>query len=903
MPMRATDVYRALLWCYPAPFRREYAREMVGAFDAELRDARDRAGRGAQLAIWARALRDLPLTALREHRHVMIQDLRHAIRVLLATPGFSLVAILSLAIGIGANVAIFSLVNSVLLRALPVPRPHELVIFTEPTAQGVAVGSSSGTRGLATYDEFLELQAGQRTVAPMFASTSSLQRVHARLGGGEPEEIAVRLVSSAYFETLGVTPAIGRVFGGAEPAPGTAPDAVLGYDFWQRRFGGDAGVIGRPVAFPDGVLQVIGIAPRGFTGETIGEQPDVWVPLAMQPTVLPGRRWLHDVPGSVEKVMWLHVFGRLKPDVTIAAAQADANVAFQQGLSRYYGAIADEKQRKEFLNQRLELRPAASGASSLRDFADPLLVLLGASALVLLIACANLGNLLLARATARQREVTVRLALGAGRGRLVRQLLTESLCLALAGGVAGLGAALVLRQGLLRLLPDAVSLPVAVDWRVLAFAFALTAAAGLALGLLPALRVTKTPVAAGLRDQARGVAGSAAWLRVGRAVVVGQLALSLPLLVGAGLLARTLINLQRVELGYDRDRLMVLRVDTEAAGYEPLPQGEALGALLARVRAVPGVAAASLSNNGLFLGSDNGDEITVEGYTRKGQGDRGSRYDAVAPGYFATLGIPVLVGREFTEQDRAGGHKVCVINDAFAKRFFAGRNPIGLHVTQQYAEQRNTYEVVGVVRDSRQNRLRGAIEHRFYTPLTQPAASIGSVGFIVRPKGDAAAVLGEVRRVIQRAEPRMAIVRAGLVDEAIERRLGQDRMMAQLSVAFAVVAGLLAALGLYGVLSYGVSRRTPEIGLRKALGARHGTLVAMILRETGWLLVAGLAIGGALSAGAAQLIASRLYGLTPADPVTFLVATLALAAVAMLASWLPAFRASRVDPLVALRHE
>jgi predicted permease len=438
---------------------------------------------------------------------------------------------------------------------------------------------------------------------------------------------------------------------------------------------------------------------------------------------------------------------------------------------------------------------------------------------------------------------------------------------------------------------------------VLAFAFALTAAAGLALGLLPALRVTKTPVAAGLRDQARGVAGSAAWLRVGRAVVVGQLALSLPLLVGAGLLARTLLNLQRVDLGYERDRLLTIRVDTQAAGYEPIPQGEALLALLARVRAVPGVAAASLSNNGIFLGSDNGDEIVVEGYTRKGDGDRGSRYDAVAPGYFATLGVPVLVGREFTEQDRAGGHRVCVINEAFVRRFFAGRHPIGLHVTQVYAEQRFTYQIVGVVRDSRQNRLRGTIEHRFYTPLTQPAAAIGSVGFVVRPKGDTAAVLGEVRRVIQQAEPRMAIVRAGTVDEAIERRLGQDRMMAQLSVAFAVVAGLLAALGLYGVLSYGVSRRTPEIGLRKALGARQGTLMAMILRETGWLLVAGLVIGGALSAGAVQLIASRLYGLTPADPATFVTAILALAAVATLASWLPAYRASRVDPLVALRHE
>jgi predicted permease len=902
--MRGASVYRALLWCYPASFRHEYGGEMTRAFDAELRDARAAAGPAAAAAIWARMLRDLVPTAIREHRHVLSQDIRHALRVLRASPGFTAVAVASLALGIGANVAIFSLLNGVLLRALPVPNPHELVIFTDPTSQGVGLGMSSGVRGLATYDEYLELLAGQRTMAHLLASSSSLQRVRARIDGGEPEEIAVRLVSVSYFQALGVPAGIGRLFEGPrEPAEGSVPQAVLGYDFWQRRFGGDPAVIGRPIAFREGVLQVIGVGPRGFTGETVGEQPDVYVPLAMQALVLPGRPWLHGVPGTVEKAMWLHVLGRPKPGVTLAAAQADANVVFQQELARYYGGVADERQRKQFLDQRLELQPAATGASSLRDFADPLLVLLGASALVLLIACANLGNLLLARATARQREVAVRLALGARRGRLVRQLLTESLCLAIVGGLAGLAAGLLLRQGLLRLLPDAVALPVAIDWRVLGFAFALTAAAGVALGLLPALRVTRTPVAAGLRDQGRGVAGSVAWLRVGRAVVVGQLALSLPLIVGAGLLARTLVNLQRVDLGYSRDRLLVISVDTDAAGYQPVPQGEAIGGLLARVRTVPGVAAASISNNGLFLGSDNGDEVVVEGYTRKGNGDRSSRYDAVSPGYFKTLGVPVILGREIAEQDRAGTTRVCVINEAFAKRFFAGRHPIGLHVTQKYAEISNTYQVVGVVANSRQNRLRGEIEHRFYTALTQPAAGIGGIGVIVRAAGDPGAVLGDVRRAIQQAEPRMTIGRGGLVDDAIHRRLGQDRMMAQLSMAFGAVAGLLAALGLYGILSYSVARRAQEIGVRKALGARQATLVLMVLRETGWLLIGGLIIGAALSAGAARLVASRLYGLTPADPATFGVAIALLAAVAALATWLPAARAARVDPLVALRTE
>jgi predicted permease len=902
--MRATDVYRALLWCYPAPFRREYAREMVGAFDAELRDAGCRAGRGAQIAIWARALRDLPLTAFREHRHVMIQDLRHAFRVLRATPGFTLIAILSLALGIGANTALFSVLNSVMLRALPVKDPDALVIFTNPDASGTSIGVEDGERSLATYSEFLELQAANRTTSSLMAAASRLPRVPARIDGGEPEEIAVRLVSTTYFDTLGVPAAAGRTFDpGPEPAEGSVPFAVISHEFWQRRFSGRADVIGRTIALRGGVFQIIGVAPASFFGESVGERPDAWVPLAMLPVVWPGRPWLRDVPGSVEKVMWLHVFGRLQPGATMAAAEAEANVTFKQGLARYYGGLADPKQRENFMDQRLKLQPAATGASSLRDFANPLYVLLGGAALVLLIACANLGNLLLARTTARQQEVAVRLALGAGRARLVRQLVTESACLAVAGGVLGLAVAILLRDGLLRLTSDTIVLPLGLDLRVLGFVFGITAAAALMLGLLPALRITKTPVAAGLREQGRTIAGSATWLRVGRFVVVGQLALSLPLLVGAGLLVRTLVNLQRVDLGYAKEGLLTVRVDGQAAGYDPVRQDAAFMGLLGRIRALPGVRAASYSNNGLFGGSDNGDQIDVEGYTPKGDSDRGSRYDAVAPGYFGALGIPVINGREFGEQDRAGGAQVCVINETFARRFFAGRNPIGLHVTQRYAEQSHTYEVVGVVKDSRQGRLRAEIEHRFYTPASQPASGISAVTFLIRPRGEGAGVLAEVRRVIQQAEPGMPIPQAGLLAESIDRRMSQDRLVAQLSMAFGAVAALLVAMGLYGVLSYGVARRTHEIGLRKALGAGQGTLVAMVMRETGWLLLAGLVVGGALSAGAVQLISSRLYGLSKGDPGTFAAAIAGLVLVGVAATLMPAYRATRVDPLVALRQE
>ncbi len=666
-------------------------------------------------------------------------------------------------------------------------------------------------------------------------------------------------------------------------------------------------VVGRTITFRDAIVTIVGVAPASFLGETVGERPDVWIPLAMQAAVLPGRDWLNDEPGSVEKVMWLHLFGRLAPGVTRERAQASVNVTFQQGLTAYYGSIGDVGMRTRYRDQRLTLRDAATGASALRrSFTEPLWVLLGAAGLVLVIACANLGNLLLARATARGREMAVRLALGAGRSRLIRQLLTESALLAVAGGLAGLVTARVLREGLLRLVADpTITLPSAFDLRTLAFVFGLTLAVGLILGLLPALRITDTQPAVALRE-GKGIAGSGGWLRVGKLIVVGQLAFSLPLLVGGGLLVRTLVNLQSVDLGYSMEDLLTVRVDADPAGYEPFRQAAAFEALAARVRALPGVLAATYWYNGLFSGWDNGDRITVEGYTSADAREIGSRYDAVAPGFFSTLGIPVLIGREITDQDHTGGRMVCVINETFAKRFFDGRNPIGLHITQHYGESTRTYEVVGVVRDSRQSSLRDEIETRFYTPISRSAARVDGrvtgVNFMIRQRRNSA-VLPDVRQVFQRTEPNMPITGASTLTEAVDRRIVQDRMLAQLSIAFGVVAIVLAALGLYGILSYGIARRTNEIGIRKALGAQQATLIAMIARETGWLVLAGLVVGGALSVAAVRLISSRLYGLSPGDPVTFATAVATLALVAVMATWLPARRTTRVDALVALRYD
>jgi predicted permease len=902
--MRAATVYRALLLCYPAQFRHEYADQMEGAFVAQLRDARQRDS-FAVVAIWARALLDLLPTAVSEHGHVMRQDLRHAVRVLATSPGFTAVAILSLALGIGANTAIFSLLDGVVMRALPVRAPHELVILTNPDARGMGVGAQYGRRALATYPEFLHLQAQATGFTSLMASMSGTDQLEARVAGGEPEPVTIRMVSGSYFSTLGVPAIAGRTFDTRpEPAAGAAPYAVISHDYWQRRFGGRPDALGKTMTFRGGVVSIVGVMPASFFGETIGDRPDAWIPLAMQATVLPGRDWLHDAPGSVEKIMWLHVFGRLAPGVSRERAQASANLVFQQSLIPYYDSIADADARTRYRQQHLEATPAATGASAVRDsFAEPLTVMLGAAGLVLLIACANLGNLLLARTTARVREITTRLALGASRGRLIRQLVTESLCLAIAGSVVGIGAAALFRKALLWLVADrTIVLPPAADFRTIGFVVVLTLAVGLLLGLLPALRITKTPVAQGLRE-GRGIAGSATWLRIGKMVVVGQLALSVPLLVGAGLLVRTLVNLQQIDLGYEKDGLATVRLDAQAAGYKPARQAAAFSDLLARIRELPSVRAATYSNNGLFQGTDNGDRITVEGYTPTGRGDGGSAYDAVGPAYFSTLGIPVVLGREISEQDLAAGRMVAVINEQFAARFFANRNPLGLHITQMYADDRNTYEIIGVVRNSRQYRLRGEVEHRFYTPVTQPAAQVNGVTFLVRPRGGEAATLAAVRAAIQRAEPNMPITETTTVNIGVSERVVQDRLLAQLSAAFGIVAALLAAIGLYGVLSYGITRRTNEIAVRKALGAQHGTLMRMIARETAWLLLLGMVTGAALSIAVIRVITARLYGLSPADPVTLAGAVAGLTLVAALATWLPAYRASRVNALVALRYD
>jgi predicted permease len=833
----------------------------------------------------------------------LLQDLRYARRTMSARPGFTAVAVLSLALGIGANTAIFSLWNGVLHASLPVVHePGRLVILSNPDESGSWSGRTEGTRSWLTYGEFEQLRDHADGFSGLLASQSSLSRWQIRFEGGEPEPVSGRFVSGGFFQVLGVGSAIGRVFTPDDDRTET-PGAVISYSYWQRRFGGRSDVLGRTFTAGNATLTIIGVTPPRFIGETSGQQPDLWLPLRMQPRVLPGTDRLHDTPP--EKVMWLHVFGRLKPGVSQAQADAQANAIFQAGLESFYGAPASEDRRRVLLNQRLQVRPGARGASPRRhEFSQSLTALLAAVGVLLLIACANLANLLLARGAARRPEIALRLSLGASQGRLIRQLVTESLALAAIGGMAAIAVANVLHGVLVRMLAESdprFHMSFSTDPLVLVFVLAATVGAALLFGLLPPWRVTRAGAAAGLKEQSRGATGTFGQLRSGRFLVSLQLALSLPLLVGAGLLARTVYNLQRADLGFPAERVLLVRVDLRKAGVERARRSSLLRELVGQVQRIPGVQATSFSQLGVFSGGESSTTIEVEGYTPRGDDDRESALDVIGPGYFSTLGVGLGLGREILDSDSGDAPTVCVINEAFAKRFFEQRNPIGMRITTNDEGKRTTYHVVGVAGNARTSSLRGDVAPRYFVAAMQPPASADSPTFLIRTATQSAPAIAAVRKTIERVDASLPIVSASSVEQEMMPLTAQDRATAQVAVVFGCVALTLAAIGLYGVLSYGVARRTGELAIRIALGAQASSVISMILRETIGLVGGGLALGGVMAYAASRLIDSRLYGVAPQDPLTLALATGLLLMVALSAAYWPARRASRLDPIAALR--
>jgi predicted permease len=832
----------------------------------------------------------------------LAHDLRLAARALRKSPGFTAVAVLSLGLGIGANTAIFSLIHAAMLRTLPVERPEELVLLTDPASAGVSSETSeTGERSLLAWQEFDALRQGGQVFEGMYAAQSSPGEPDARLDQHRLK-LRTQLASGEFFGILRVAPVIGRAFTPDEDHMGANNAvAVISYGFWQRQFTADPRALGQTLRIGTGAFKIIGVAPAAFHGMVVGVDVDAWIPLSMQRTVMPGHDYL-----TPRDTLWLQVGARLKPGVSRTTAQAAVNVAFQQLLQSWAGSLPTEKERKEMLDQRIRVQDGALGSSYLRgQFGDPLVLLMAMVGMVLLIACANIANLTLARATGRQKEMGVRMALGAGRGALIRQILAESLLVAAAGGVAGALLAIWGSDMAIALVAGDAG-GVVLDGRQDPGVFVFTALASLStvvlFGLAPALRATRLDVCRLLALGARGMQGNRGSAKRGRWLVAAQVALSLVLLVGAALLVRNLNHMAEQPMGLDRDHLIMTSVDAPAAGYKGPAIAAVAWQLLDQVRAIPGVRAAALSDLGVF-GGDSADPVSVEGYTNPDKSEMRAAWTLAGPGYFSTVGAPVLRGRELTEADGRRGLPVCVINQALANFFFKDRDPIGLHITDEYPTTRTRYEIVGVVADMRYHRLKGPVGRRFYGNFFHPIVPLDRITLLIRTRGAPEKSLEAVRQAVGAVNPAIPILLSRTVNQQIGRRLAVSRMLAQLGGCFGMLALLMAAVGVYGVMSYAIGRRTGEIGLRMALGASQSGVLRMVLRETAVLLAAGAAAGLPCSVAAAYLLRGMLDGVTPADPLSIVLSLATIAGATLLAGYVPARRASRVDPMQALRCE
>jgi predicted permease len=846
------------------------------------------------------------------------QDFRFNLRLLRKAPGFTFIAVLTLALGIGANTAIFSVLESVLLRSLPVHNPGELVLLTDPDQHGTNFGSQNGSRSQLAYSEFEYLRDHNDVFSSVFAADSFLPQLEVLIGdasngNGEKQQARIKLVSGGYFTTLGLNPAAGRFFTAeADRARGGSPVAVVSYSFWKQRYALNPSILEQTIRLRQTSFAIIGVAPPGFFGETVGESPDVWVPMIMQSAVYPGQDYLSPSPqGLLNEYEWLQVIGRLKPGVSLAQANAATNVQFTQCLAAAAGGRMTAEERKGSFNQYLELRPGGRGSSTLRNgFGQPLRFLMALVGLVLLIACANVANLLLARGAARQKEFAMRLAVGAGRERLIRQLLTESLLLAILGAAAGIALSYWTDQLLLRMVSgdassSAVRLDLHPDFRVLAFTLGVTVLTAILFGLIPSLLLTRLELAPILKSTTQGSKSDSRPRRftAGKILVIAQVTVSLILLVAAGMFVRSLAKLSEVNLGFNRENLLLFRVDAAAAALKGPEALLLYQNLIDKFAAIPGVRSVSASGNGLFLHSESGDPISVEGYTPKPDEAMHSRMDHVGPHYFSTVGIPILMGRDIEPQDSSNGPRAGIINQTFADRFFPNTNPIGKRVRDTYPGNPTDVQIVGVVADVRYNNLREKSVPRLYAPLFNPLWDQRDAAFEIRTFADPSTVSETLRHVVQAANASVPPVEVHTMSGLVDDSLQTDRFIKQLSEAFGVLAMVLAAIGLYGVMAYTVARRTREIGIRLALGAEPGMIRWQVLRQTLAIVLIGIPIGLPLAMLLAYFVRSMLFGLSFADPIALLFATILLLLAAALAGVLPARRASRVDPMVALRYE
>ena len=840
----------------------------------------------------------------RNYSEELLQDLTYAARTLRHNLGFSLVVVLTLALGIGANTAIFTLIDAVLLRQLDVRKPAELVAVGDPAR--VTSLSQGGPRfDLLSYPLYEEVRNRASAFQGVLASGRA-DRVELSVDGHEAQHARGRYVSGNFFSVLGVPAALGRTFGDEEDrAPGASPVVVISHDYWERRFAADPRVVGKKILINDVPMTIIGVARKGFRGEVVGITYDVWLPITMQPVLMPHQRFLDDWTTS-----WLLLLGRLRPGATVEQARAEVATITQQAITDHVSAfkysspanvLAEVRDRKVFVE------PGGRGFSRMRsNFHAPLLILMAGVSLLLLIVCANVANLLLARAIARGREIGVRLALGAGRGRLVRQLLTESLVLAFAGAVGGLLVASWGSRLLVTLALEANTVPIdlRLDLPVLAFTLALSLGAVALFGLAPAIRASRVDLATTMRAHARAVSGELGGaggrrMPAAKLLIASQVALSVVLLTGAGLLVRSLRALETQPMGLDREHLLIVDLDIGSRGYTAAQRNAAVQDLATRFQRIPGVLGVSYSENGIFSGTESQTTISAEGFTPRAPDDSLVSYDVVGPHYAAAIGARLLQGRDIETTDNAASTQSVLVNETMARFYFPGANAVGKWIKSDTT----TMLIVGVIADVQDHDLRATPVRRYYAPYLATREDPVAARFEIRTAGDPARIGPEVRRVVTAMDAKLPIDGIDPLTRLTRQSVREERLLARLATGFGVGALLLAAIGLYGVMTYAVTRRTGEIGLRVALGARRTEVVSLVVRDAMRVVALGFVVGLPVALGILRFLRAQLHGIDTADPLSLGVALAVLLVSAVLAVTVPALRASRVSPIVALREE